>query len=109
MYKRYEISGNGVTREEEINLDVGDKLYRITDIGIVEEVVKEIDGCVIKFYSGTQKYISCSRSKLYFNSKELAEKELDLMNKTKQKKKLLREYEEKLNKELGLTEFIVKV
>ena len=107
--KDYNI-GKGITREEQENLKIGDKLYRIADIGIIEETIKEFDKYnQLVFESGHKKQNIGIKSKAYFLTREEAEKELDLRQKTIQKKKLLREYEEKLNKELGISEFIVKV
>lgn len=93
-------------------LNVGDTVYKITDVGILPFKIKGKDE------SGYYKRIILenariemgpkSYNKTWFRKKEDAEKALEDKEKNKIKKKKLYEYELKLNKELGLETFLIK-
>lgn len=97
------------------NFKKGDVIYKITDFGILPNIISKInlDGYYgyITFENGYRISVSPtknSKDTLYFLTKEEAEKTLIDREKLKEKKKKLYEYECKINKELGIETFLIK-
>lgn len=97
--------------EEYENLKVGDIVYKITDVGILKLRVVNTNGYGIDLENSNNFHMSpktVGGSKSYFLTKEEAEKALQESKKNKVKKEKMFEYEQKLNKELGLETFLIK-
>ena len=100
-----------MTIEEIKELNVGQKVYKITSIGILEAVVLEINDerryRILRLSTGDT-WFAYAKSKKYFKTKELAEKYLKDVENNKEKKKKMYEYEKQLNEEYGLETFLIK-
>lgn len=98
-------------REEFESLNKGDKIYKISDIGVLElEIVGVIENTrhrTLVLRDGTY-FNVYKNSKNYFIDKEKAQTEFDVRRKNKEKKKRLFEYELQLNEELGINTFLIK-
>lgn len=101
------------------NLKKGEKLYKITDVGIIPCTIAEIDtsgyNAKITFQNGDTANLSQrtdttsgGNKKIYFITEEEAKKHLEETEKMKIKKKKIFEYEQKLNEELGLETYLIK-
>lgn len=91
---------------------VGDKLFRVGRDGIDQVCIIKIDTypshCVYKDDHGHSVF-GHHINKSYFRTKEEAEKEQQRRENIAKKRKMLKEYEIKLNNELGIeNHFIVK-
>jgi hypothetical protein len=96
-------------REEYKKLKIGDIVYKITDIGVVKLKIEKKVGYYNTLNNGTRMQIPCNKSKVFFTSKEDAEKKYNENIKIKEKKNKLYEYEKKLNEELGTKGYIIKI
>ena len=109
--KRIIRNKNSITKEEVRQLKIGDKIYKVTDVGIEELTIRKINNMRIYFNTPHKFYWDSyfiGQSSIYFKSKELAQKEFDYLQKIKIKKEKLYKYECELNKKLRLNEFLIK-
>lgn len=98
--------------EEYENLKIGDKIYKITSVGVIELQIKDRCGYKDNDYlldNGSIFKRFCKKSKTYFKTREDAENKYNNDIKMKEKKIKLFEYEKKLNKELGIETFIIQL
>lgn len=85
---------------------LGDKFYRITKGNVIQVEIVEVEHHTLGHYSYTDNfnyvYFNRNIKKLLFKTKEEAEKCLKIKSLIEKKKEILKEYEKKLNKELGI-------
>lgn len=99
-----------MSREEFEKIKKGDFIYKITDVGILELEVINIDFDVY-LTNGDRFFISPknkSGSKTWFCKKEQAEEFMKLQEINKIKKQKLYELELQLNKEYNIDTFFIK-
>ena len=88
-------------------LKEGDVVYKISSFGVVPLKVRRISeyGWVeLENYAR----IRIIHSKTYYFTREEAEKEIKARGKINEKKRLMYEYECKLNEKMGLNDFLIK-
>lgn len=91
--------------------EVGDILYKVGKKGIKVITITDIRHYPHTVYEDDAGYSYFNRSiiKSCFNTKEEAEKEVQRLYNIQEKRKRLKEYEEKLNQELGIVNhYIIK-
>jgi len=101
-----------MNKQEFENLKVGDKIYKITELGVMElTVMKQTNRRYLEFVLNDGKYFCIygnKCSKTYYLTRAEAQAELDRLQKNKEKKRKLYEYECQLNAEMGLETFLIK-
>lgn len=105
----------GVSADYRKLFNVNDIIYKINRNkmeGPFKTTITKVEQSILGHYiyhcdAHSDSFFNRSVGKTYFISKEEAETELSKIRKANEKRKLLKEYETKLNKELGLEDHII--